>query len=97
VQIAMSDSDAQRKSLLSDCTWLENEYGSFNFEALKFVMHFRELGSSLYFIFTQLIFFSHTYNFYFFLFLCIFFFLSFSFSFFSFLSQFFLISSPFEL
>jgi hypothetical protein len=49
--MAKSDPDAQRKSLLSDCTWLENEYGSFNLETLKFLMHFREPGSSLYFIF----------------------------------------------
>jgi hypothetical protein len=45
VQMAKSDPEAQRKSLLSDCTWLENEFGSFNLEALKFIMHFRELGS----------------------------------------------------
>jgi hypothetical protein len=44
-----SDPEAQRKSSLSDCTWLENEYGSFNLEALKFLMHFREPGSSFYF------------------------------------------------
>jgi hypothetical protein len=49
VQMAKSDPEAQRKSSLSDCTWLENEYGSFNFEALEFLMHFREPGSSLYF------------------------------------------------
>jgi hypothetical protein len=53
VQMVMSDPKAQRKSSLSDCTWLENEYGSFNLEALKFLMHFREPGSSLYFIFTH--------------------------------------------
>jgi hypothetical protein len=29
-------------------TWLENENGSFNLEALNFLMHFREPGSSLY-------------------------------------------------
>jgi hypothetical protein len=40
VQMAKSDPEAQRKSSLSDCTWLENEYGSFNLEALKFLMHF---------------------------------------------------------
>jgi hypothetical protein len=51
VQMAKSDPEAQRKSSLSDCTWLENEYGSFNLEALKFLMHFREPGSSLYFYF----------------------------------------------
>jgi hypothetical protein len=57
VQMTKSDPEAQRKSSLSDCTWLENEYGSLNLEALKFLMHFREPGSSLSFIFTQLIFF----------------------------------------
>jgi hypothetical protein len=60
VQTAKSDPEAQRKSTLSDRTWLENEYGSFNLEALKFLMHFREPGSSLYF-------YSYTYS-YFFLF-----------------------------
>jgi hypothetical protein len=35
VQMAKNDPEAQRKSSLSDCTWLENEYGSFNLEALK--------------------------------------------------------------
>jgi hypothetical protein len=49
VQMSKSDPEAQRKSSLSDCTWLENEYGSFNLAALKFLMHFREPGSSLYF------------------------------------------------
>jgi hypothetical protein len=29
------------------------EYGPFNLEALKFLMHFREPGSSLYFYFTH--------------------------------------------
>jgi hypothetical protein len=53
VQMAKSDLEAQRKSSLSDCTWLENDYGSFNLEALKFLMHFREPGSSFYFIFTH--------------------------------------------
>jgi hypothetical protein len=57
VQMAKSDPEAQRKSSLSDCTWLENEYGSFNLETLKFLMHFREPGSSLYFILHILIFF----------------------------------------
>jgi hypothetical protein len=69
VQMAKSDPEAQRKSSLSDCTWLENEYGSFNLEALKFLMHFRESGCSLYFIFTHThIFslFSHIYIFSFF-------------------------------
>jgi hypothetical protein len=48
--MAKSDPEAQRKSSLSDCTWLENKYGSFNLEALKFLMHFAEPRSSLYFI-----------------------------------------------
>jgi hypothetical protein len=76
VQMAKSDPEAQRKSSLSDCTWLENEYGSFNLEALKFLMHFGEPGSSLYFIFTQthIFFFSH-----FFFILTFFLFLSFFF------------------
>jgi cellulose synthase/poly-beta-1,6-N-acetylglucosamine synthase-like glycosyltransferase len=59
VQIAKSEPEAQRKSSLSDCTWLENEYGPFNLEALKFLMHFREPGSSLYFYF-------YTYSYFFF-------------------------------
>jgi hypothetical protein len=78
VQMAKSDPKAQRKSSLSDCTWLEDEYGSFNLESLKSLMHFRELGSSLYFIFISYIlifflffFFSYIY---FYLFLIFFFF-----------------------
>jgi hypothetical protein len=55
VQMAKSDPKAQRKSSLSDCTWLESEYGSFNLEPLKFLMHFRESGSSFYFIFISYI------------------------------------------
>jgi hypothetical protein len=95
VQMAKSDREAQRKSSLSDCTWLENEYGSFNLEALKLLMHFREPGSSLYFYFYTcsyffFSFFPHTYTF-----SSLFIFLSFSFSFFSFSSFFYLL--PFEL
>jgi cellulose synthase/poly-beta-1,6-N-acetylglucosamine synthase-like glycosyltransferase len=75
VQMAKSDPEAQRKSSLSDCTWLENKFGSFNLEALKFLMHFREPGSSLYF---------YTYSYVFSFFFIYFFFLSFSFSFFFF-------------
>jgi hypothetical protein len=81
VQMAKSDPEAQRKSSLSDCTWLENEFGSFNLEALKFLMHFREPASPLYFIFISyiLIFFlffsfSHTHIFVLSLFFSIFFF-----------------------
>jgi hypothetical protein len=87
VQMAKSDPETQRKSSLSDCTWLEDEFRSFNLEALKFLMHFREPGSSLYFIFT------HTHIFSFFL-IHIFFFIS-LYSFFLFflsLSHFFIFS-----
>jgi hypothetical protein len=67
VQVAKSDPEAQRKSSLSDCTWLENEYGSFSLEALKFLMNFREPGSSLYFYFytySYFLFFSHIFSFF---------------------------------
>jgi hypothetical protein len=57
VQMAKIDPKAQRKSSLSDCTWLERWVGSFNPETLKFLMHFKEPGSSLYFIFTYSYFF----------------------------------------
>jgi hypothetical protein len=83
VQMAKSDPEAQRKSSLSDCTWLENEYVSFNLETLKFLMHFREPGSS------------HTHNF--FLFLIHIFFLFSLYSFFLFLSFSFFYFLPFEL
>jgi hypothetical protein len=92
VQMAKSDPEAQRKSSLSDCTWLENEYGFFNLEALKFLMHFREPGSSLYFILHILIFFLFFLIYIFFLF----FFILIFFSFFSFSSKFFYLI-PFEL
>jgi hypothetical protein len=86
VQMAKSDPKAQRKSSLSDCTWLENEYGSFNLETLKFLMHFRESGSS----------FTHTHIFFSYIFFSLSLFLSFSFSFFFlFLNFFYLL--PFEL
>jgi hypothetical protein len=82
VQMAKSDPEAQRKSSLSDYTWLENESGSFNLKSLKFLMHFRESGSSLYFIFISyiLIFFLFFY-FLIHIFFFISFFLIFSFSF----------------
>jgi hypothetical protein len=92
VQMVKNDPEAQKKSSLSDCTRLENERGSFNLETLKFLMHFRELGSSLYFIFT------HTHIFSFFSFSHTHIFLSFIFSFFSlFLSHKFFYLLPFEL
>jgi hypothetical protein len=71
VQMSKSDTEAQRKSSLSDCTWLENEYESFNLEALKFLMHFREPGSLFYFTYSHSFLFSYTYIFfiYFFFFL----------------------------
>jgi hypothetical protein len=63
VQMAKSDPKAQRKSSLSDCTWLEYEYGSFNLETLKFLMHFRERGELIIFllILTFFIFLIHIY------------------------------------
>jgi hypothetical protein len=64
VQRAKSDPEAERKSSLSDCTWLENENGSFKLEALNFLMHFREPRSSLY---------AHSYIFFFLIFLLLFF------------------------
>jgi Ca2+-dependent lipid-binding protein len=80
VQMAKSDPEAQRKSSLSDCTWLEHEYGSFNLETLKFLMHFREPGSLFIFTPTHIFSFSHTYIFFSFFFLFLIFF-SFSFIF----------------
>jgi hypothetical protein len=47
----------------------KNEFGSFNLETLKFLMHFREPGSSLYFILHILIFLLFSYTYIFFLFL----------------------------
>jgi hypothetical protein len=76
VQMAKSDPEAQRKSSLSDCTWLENEYGFFNLETLKFLMHFRDPRSSLYFILILILFLFLIYIFsssFFFLFLIFFF------------------------
>jgi hypothetical protein len=73
VQRAKGDPEAQRKSSLSDCTWLQNENGSFNLEALNFLMHFREPGSSLYCL--------HILIFFLFLIFLLLFFLSFSHSF----------------
>jgi hypothetical protein len=72
VQMAKSYPEAPRKSSLSDCTWLENENGSFNLEALNFLMHFREPGSSLY---------AYSYFFLFLIFLLLFFLSFFFFSF----------------
>jgi hypothetical protein len=91
VQMAKSDPGAQRKSSLSDCTWLENEYGSFNLESLKSLMHFREPGSSLYFIFI-----SYILIFFLFFLIDIFFYFFFS-HFFLFLSHQFFICSPWTL
>jgi hypothetical protein len=78
VQMAKNDPEAQRKSSLSDCTWLENEFGSFILESLRFLMHFREPGS-LFILFLHILifflFFSYIYFFFFFLSLSHFFFL----------------------
>jgi hypothetical protein len=94
VQMEKSDPEAQKEVLVIGLHMVgKNEYGSFNLEALKFLMHFREPGSSLYSIFT------HTHIIFFF-FSYIFFFLSFFlfliFSSFSFSSNFFYLL-PFEL
>jgi hypothetical protein len=64
VQMAKSDPEAQRKSSLSDCTWLKNEYVSFNLETLKFLMNFREPGSSLIFLFFLYFFLSFSFSFF---------------------------------
>jgi hypothetical protein len=63
VEMAKSDLEARRKSSLSDCTWLENEFGSFKLESLIFLTHFREPGSLFYFYsYSHFLFsFSHTY------------------------------------
>jgi hypothetical protein len=92
VQMAKSDREAQRESSLSDCTWLENDFGSFNLESLKFLMHFREPGSSLYFIFISYILIFFFFSLFFLI--HIFFFISF-FSFFLFSSIF--LFAPLEL
>jgi hypothetical protein len=89
VQMAKSDPRHKESPRYRIAHGWTNEYGSFNLEALKFLMHFRELGSSLYFIFILYIliyfFFSH------FFFILIF---SFSFSFFLFLSHQFFLFAP---
>jgi hypothetical protein len=87
VQMAKSDPEGQRKSSLSDCTWLENENGSFKHEALNFLMHFRELGSSLY---------AHLYIFFLFLIFLLLFFVSFFHSFSHSFIHFFVSLSPWK-
>jgi hypothetical protein len=57
----------------------KNEFGSFNLETLKFLMHFRELGSSLHFIFISYILIYFFLYHFFFLYTHFFLFLSFSF------------------
>jgi hypothetical protein len=74
----------------------KNEFGSFNLESLKFLMHFRELGSSLYFIFISYIL-IYIFSFLIFFFLYTHFFLFLSFFFFFFFSFSFSILPPFEL
>jgi hypothetical protein len=62
VQMAKSDPEAQRKSSLSDHMVGKMSLDLLNLETLKFLMHFRESGSSLYFSFISYIlifFFSH--------------------------------------
>jgi hypothetical protein len=81
VQVAKSDPEAQRKSSLSDCTWLEKMSLDLNSsKLLKFLMHFREPVISLYFIFihTHIFFliyiflYTHFFSFSFFLYLSFF-------------------------
>jgi hypothetical protein len=79
VQMAKSDPEAQRKPSLSDCTWLESEYGSFNLEASKFLCTLENRGVHFIFIFT------HTHIFFSFSHISLSFFLSFSHFFFFFL------------
>jgi hypothetical protein len=87
VQMAKSDPEAQRKSSYRNAHGWKNEYGCFNLETLKFLMPFREPGSSLYFYSYSHIFFFFSYIYIYILFL--------SFSFFSFsLSTNFFICSP---
>jgi hypothetical protein len=81
VQMAKSDPEAQRKSSLLYCTWLENEFGSFNLESLKFLMHFREPRSSLYFIFISYILIFFFFSFFSFIYFSLFLFFIFSISF----------------
>jgi hypothetical protein len=72
VQMEKNDPEAQRKSSLSDCTWLENEYGSFNLEALKLLMHFyrtREFTLFHFYTYSHFIFFSYIYIFLYFFFI----------------------------
>jgi cellulose synthase/poly-beta-1,6-N-acetylglucosamine synthase-like glycosyltransferase len=75
VQMAKNDLEAQRNPRYRIAHGWKIEYGSFNLKALKFLMHFREPGSSLYFYF-------YTYSYYFsrfliYLFLSFFLFLNF--------------------
>jgi hypothetical protein len=88
--MAKSDLEARRKSSLSDCTWLENEFGSFNLESLIFLTHFREPGSLFYFYS-----YSHFFIFFFsYIFFHYFFFLCLSHFFFFFFLIIFFICSP---
>jgi hypothetical protein len=76
VQMAKSDPEAQRKSSYRNAHGWKNEYGCFNLETLKFLMPFREPGSSLYFYSYSHIFFLfliHIYIYIFFFFLSHFF------------------------
>jgi hypothetical protein len=69
--MSKSDPEAQRKSSLSDCTWLEKWAWIFYLETLKFLMHFREPGRTLYFIFTHTHIFLTFYHIYLFIYLFI--------------------------
>jgi hypothetical protein len=91
VQMAKSGPEAQRKSSLSDCTWLENEYGSFNLEALKILMHFREPWSHFILFLHILTFFLFLIHIFFFFFLSLSFYFSFFFFFFVLIKNFYLL------
>jgi hypothetical protein len=79
VQMAKSDPETQRNFSLSDCTWLERWVWILNLKHLRFLIHFREPGSLLYFIFINSYFLSYIF-FLFFLHLFLFFFIHIIFS-----------------
>jgi hypothetical protein len=64
-----SDGEAQRKSSLSDCTWLERWVWILIFETFEIPNSFREPGSSLYFLYILIFLFSFFFIHIFFLYL----------------------------
>jgi hypothetical protein len=68
VQMAKSDPEAQRKSSLSDRTWLKNEYGSLILKPWNSKCTLENRGVQFIFLFLHiLIFFSHIYIYFLFL------------------------------